>query len=351
MKEMTYIPILSICIPTYNRIERLLKTINTILQSDDNRFVITVSDNCSADGTYSKLEEIKDDRLVVHTLDKPVKAFQNYNNVIQIAKAQYVLHVLDKESFNVDYLSGFIDYLESKSPNFGLINYVSKDCEGETSIYKRGVESVLYGGGGGDTHPSGFFYRKSLYMTEYNRIKVFINGGNLWVLDLVSAGLGTQYDSIVYNHPLISYNKSGILEGKSKSPYTNKTIYWYGGMRVDTFKLFLKVVLGKDNNDTESILYAMLKKHTRIITFNQKFFSADKMRCEHYGLKTRFVGFFELLYWSYALIVAFKKECEGKIVLSNRKLIGVFLYGGYCSFIASYVHFKQFLKKLYDNVK
>ena len=41
----------SICIPTYNRLEYLSKTVNSILESKNKGFDLIVSDNFSEDGT------------------------------------------------------------------------------------------------------------------------------------------------------------------------------------------------------------------------------------------------------------------------------------------------------------
>ena len=46
-------PLLSICIPTYNRSECLAQTVESIINSNsfDNRVEIVISDNCSTDDT------------------------------------------------------------------------------------------------------------------------------------------------------------------------------------------------------------------------------------------------------------------------------------------------------------
>lgn len=340
--------VLSICIPTYNRIDKLYDTVSRILSLDDTRFSINISDNNSTDGTYEKLSSIEDDRLVINRLEKNVIAYQNYNIVIQQADSEYVLHVLDKEKFDENYISDFIDFLLTNKPAFGLVNITAKDSEGKPSFYSKGADSVLHGGGGGDTHPSGFFYNRQLYIQEYNRIEPILGNGNLWILDIVSAGLGTRYGSAVYNKPLITFDAQGVLGGKTMSPYTNKTIYWYGGMRISTFRLFVKSIININDQqiEKERILYELLKRHTFIVSYINKKFFAESLRCTHYGLRTRNVSFLEMMFWVIKLNKAFREECKGYVDIGFYRHLAVLCYGLLYSMKASFVPIKSFLRLL-----
>ncbi len=322
--------ILSLCFPTCNRKEKLIATVRTLLACPDNRFSITISDNVSTDDTVRELKDIKDDRLCVFSLDKKVPAYENYNQVIQFANSEYVLHVLDKECINPQYLTDFLDFLESEQPNFGLVDIFGKNDTERFILYQKGIESIQNGGGGGDTHPSGFYYKKSLYEVEYKRISSIIEGGNLWVLDIVSAGLGAQYDSIVYYKPLVSYNKSVILSGKTMSPYTHKTIYWYGGMRVASLMLFVKSIKSLElinAQNKEIILYSILERHLLNMIWTQINFFKDEYRCSHYGLKTCNIGIIESVRWIIVMIYSFCKEVGSSIPLKFSKLLSPFIKG------------------------
>jgi glycosyltransferase involved in cell wall biosynthesis len=338
--------VLSICIPTYNRIDKLYTTLKNILSISDSRFVVNISDNASTDGTFQKLSSIDDARLVVNCLNKKVPAYKNYNHVIQQADSDYVLLVLDKEKINENYISDFVDFLLANKPAFGLVNITAKDSEGEPSFYSRGVESVLHGGGGGNTHPSGFFYNRKLYIQEYSRIESIMQDGNLWVLDIVSAGLGTRYSSVVYNKPLITFDAMGVLGGKTMSPYTENTIYWYGGMRISTFRLFLKSIININEQqiEKEKILYELLKKNTFFVSYIQKQFFSESLRCSHYGLKTRNVSFFEMIFWVIRLNRAFRDECKGFVDIGFYRTFLALCYGGLYSAKASMKPLKSFLR-------
>lgn len=346
MQNNSNSPVLSICIPTYNRIEILYATLRKILSISDNRFVVNISDNASTDGTFQKLSSVDDARLVVNCLNKKESAYKNYNHVIQQADSDYVLLVLDKEKINENYISDFIDFLLANKPAFGLVNITAKDSDGKPSFYLKGVDSVLHGGGGGDTHPSGFFYNRQLYVQEYNRINSILQGGNLWVLDIVSAGLGIRYNSVVYNKPLITFDALGVLGGKTMSPYTENTIYWYGDMRISTFRLLVKSIININEQqiEKEKILYELLKRNTFIITYIQKKFFAESLRCSHYGLKTKNVSFLEMILWVIRLNKAFKEECKGFVEFGFYKYVIVLCYGILYSTKASMGPLKSFLR-------
>lgn len=331
--------LLSICIPTCNRKEVLVATIEKLLTCKDDRFSITISDNQSEDGLIEEISKIDSNRLFVLSTPPKIAAYANYNQVIQIAQAEYVLHVLDKEKINVNYLTDFLDFLETEQPYFGLVDIFCKNNVDRFKLFPKGVYSVLNGGGGGDTHPSGFYYRKSIYVEEYNRIKEILGNGNLWVLDIVSAGLGAQYDSMVYYKPLVSYDREVILSGKTFSPYTEKTIYWYGGKRIETLRLFIKSVLSIERLskvERKSILYGMLEKHLLNMTWTQITFFRDELRCNHYGLSTRRVGVFESIKWMYLMLKAFCNETKTDVSIDSMLLCKICMKGVRSSILLNY---------------
>ena len=57
---------ISILLPTYNRSDILLLTINSILKQKFENFEILVSDDCSSDDTEYKVRKIGDDRIIYH---------------------------------------------------------------------------------------------------------------------------------------------------------------------------------------------------------------------------------------------------------------------------------------------
>ena len=103
-------PLLSICIPTYNRATYLEKCLESIVQQEgfDDRVEIVISDNCSTDDTQ-KIGEIYSERY------SNVKYFRNEENVLDknftlvFQRANGVLRKLTNDT--ILYYSGAIQYM------------------------------------------------------------------------------------------------------------------------------------------------------------------------------------------------------------------------------------------------
>lgn len=115
---MTNIPILSICIPTYNRATYLEKSLLSIMQTEEfknNEIEIVISDNCSTDNTeevvrkylsrnnivyYKNEENIKDLNFPV-ALERATGLFRKLSNDTIIYKPdsiKYMVHMIEKNA-------------------------------------------------------------------------------------------------------------------------------------------------------------------------------------------------------------------------------------------------------------
>lgn len=65
-------PLLSICIPTYNRYDKLRPMLMQLLSCKRPDFEVVIQDNCSTDGTRNLKDDIKDSR---------VKLIENPSNI------------------------------------------------------------------------------------------------------------------------------------------------------------------------------------------------------------------------------------------------------------------------------
>ena len=86
-------PLLSICIPTYNRAEVLNATLNEItsLKDFDESVEIVISDNCSTDNTKLVCAEFsKKFKNVRYFRNEINNADQNFWNVLNLASGDYV---------------------------------------------------------------------------------------------------------------------------------------------------------------------------------------------------------------------------------------------------------------------
>lgn len=103
-------PLLSICIPTYNRKEYLEKCLNAIVKqkSFDDRVEIVISDNCSTDGTQKLCEKYQKDYSNIHYYrNEENMADKNFSLLLQ--RASGVLRKLTNDT--VVYKTNSINYI------------------------------------------------------------------------------------------------------------------------------------------------------------------------------------------------------------------------------------------------
>ena len=153
-------PVLSICIPTYNRGKILYNRIKEYLKSDNQNFEIVVSDNNSPDNTVELMESIKDDRFIFVKNDENRGSFENAQRAYENAHGKYLMVVMDKDYFEMDYIEDLIEILSGNDFATGALRI---DYKGEiqTKIYKTNKDKInkfcfAY------RHPSGFLMNRKL---------------------------------------------------------------------------------------------------------------------------------------------------------------------------------------------
>lgn len=116
--------LLSICIPTYNRPE-LVDIVNGYMSIDDSRFCVHISDNCSDDGTYERLQQLakSNNKIILHRNENNLGFRENYIKCLTEAPAEYVIFTIDKDKVDINHLSEFLDILQNEQPAFGYVPY------------------------------------------------------------------------------------------------------------------------------------------------------------------------------------------------------------------------------------
>ena len=133
-------PLLSICIPTYNRSKYLIKTIKSIVESDsfnEEEVEIVISDNCSTDDTSEVIKEWTDKYKNIHYFKRKQPtdfADRNFIEALSLGSGEYLKLNNDIVGFNQGTLALMLDKikenLETKSPIFFNVlihNQISKN--------------------------------------------------------------------------------------------------------------------------------------------------------------------------------------------------------------------------------
>ncbi len=127
-------PLVSICIPTYNRVATIGRALESATSQNYANLEIIVADNASDDGTATLVESIssRDPRVkyVRHTANIGMVA--NLNTVIRLASGKYRMWLADDDWVDDDLVSRCCQALES-DPELAMV-------AGRCKEYRNGVD-------------------------------------------------------------------------------------------------------------------------------------------------------------------------------------------------------------------
>lgn len=89
-------PLVSICIPTYNRADLLVRAVSSALSQSYQNLEVIVVDNASTDNTHEVIKHFKDKRLKFFTNEWNLGLFGNFNRCIELAQGDYI-HILHSD--------------------------------------------------------------------------------------------------------------------------------------------------------------------------------------------------------------------------------------------------------------
>ncbi len=90
-------PLISIGIPTYNRSEKLFKTLASIINQDYKNIEIIVCDNNSNDNTSQIVSDFDDKRIHYHKNKKNIGMRNNFNMCLNKSKGDYFILISDDD--------------------------------------------------------------------------------------------------------------------------------------------------------------------------------------------------------------------------------------------------------------
>lgn len=286
--------ILTICIPTYNRL-MVYDDVMKYLSLEDDRFCIRVQDNCSTNGLWEKLNTIKDERLILRQNKENIGGIPNqltvlYGNI----QSDYSMIFVDKDFVYLDKLGAFLDFLEEKQPNFGY-----------SYLYEIDTPYIKYFSSGADAlnsmayrcdHPTGRFFRSDLITKEMDQqYYTLLDKKFDFVIDIINAHLAINYEAVLYAKPLIwTANKRNIEIGKTLS-YNEENVYFSIGMRLKAYEILIKDLVNIASNKdfyNESVKN-LFKRFSGLVSISLRHLLQQQSVCEHYNMKTRRISIIE----------------------------------------------------------
>ena len=129
------LPLVTIGIPTYNRVMQLNRAIDSALNQDYDNIEVIVSDNASTDETGSVCRKYcdKDSRLKYSRQVNNLGPTANFNAALKTASGEYFMWLGDDDWIDTDYVSSCLRELSSDSS----VSLVS----GVPQYYRKGVST------------------------------------------------------------------------------------------------------------------------------------------------------------------------------------------------------------------
>lgn len=214
-------PILSICIPTYNRSEYLLRTIEAIAQQLQSSVEVVICDNASTDDTARIVNEYIQAHPTLH-----IRFLQNAENigfdrnvlrVVQEAAGEYCWLLSDDDIILESSLQRILGEIHTHEDTaFFLVNYQRFDKLKNSITADRmiGIPKDIYSRDANDFYfhpaPKSYFY---ILGTNMITMSVDVFRKDWWdeVVPSVEKFIGLNYihvfvlSSVLWNHPLMMY--------------------------------------------------------------------------------------------------------------------------------------------------
>ena len=145
--QKTNQPLLSICIPTFNRAEILRETLAHLAETLDTSIEIVVSNNCSGDHTVDVLEDFKKkwEKFRYVRLDKEVSMMENLAVAGSMAMGKYMYLFCDDDRIIYEGLNNAVKMMEEREDILGVFGaHAECDLKQETvETYKKTDEIVI----------------------------------------------------------------------------------------------------------------------------------------------------------------------------------------------------------------
>ena len=175
-------PLVTVYIPTFNRVELLKRAVESVHKQTYQNLEIIIVDDCSKDGTHEYLEEIykQDSRIRYFIKDENSGACVSRNIAIENAKGKFITGLDDDDYFEENRINIFLNKWKTKDKNTKVLYslYKRKTKKGVSqplSAFKRiflktkvNANDLLY-----------FFYTGNQIFTETRFMK-----NNLFDLDM-----------------------------------------------------------------------------------------------------------------------------------------------------------------------
>ncbi len=300
--------LLSICIPSFNRLDNLKRIIDSILKAKSKQFEIVVLDNNSSEDIVKNVVYM-DERVRIIKRDTNVGGIKNVRECLESGRGKYVMLCLDKDYIDGDELDKFLYELNNTTDLYGGLCTLNK--KDEKSAVHIISENPLYTFEYRGRHPSGMFFRRSV--VELDKEKIHKDDiYNPFAVSMILARCSTLGKMMIYDFPLVfTENEMEAAEKKSFSYDGNIDEIFFGPKkRKEQLKIYLRHLATLDilEEEYKYIVKRLCFQVMMECTIDFRGIMKNQNICTHYGLKKRDVTKEELRKEAKGYIRFFMKE-------------------------------------------
>jgi len=298
-------PLVSICISTYNRKERIRRMVKDILSIQDERFDLWIVDDNSPYDIREVLSDIQDERLTIVKNDANKGARGNWFKTLDSGDGEFTLQVLDRDIIETQYISSILDIIEKEQNcGFGYVGGYASDNQsekGETyTVFPAGEDAeaelgcVLI-------HPTGYFVKRDRWKAIKDKERFFFTENyGIYPHAYISAELAKESSALA-----IKYDFARIVDESNRynnaSRFYNKSdrdFWWTDKSREN------ELLAGINYISDELDISAQIKEKCCLLRFSEAITAATIINrthsrwienCSHYNIEPRFLSESELL--------------------------------------------------------
>lgn len=277
--------LVSIVIPTYNRIDLIAETVNSAISQTYNNIEIIVLDNNSSDGSFNYLQEKykTNNKIRIYKNDVTYDIVKNWRKCFEYSEGEYVLILWSDDLIDPDFIFKTQNFLE-ENPNAafvysltGIFNTDKGTSKDAFKLNKSGLiekkvfieKSLLEPPLSAPVSPANTLFRRK----DVDK-NLLINIPNNFKVDFSKIGQGN--DNLLFLLTLNDYSHFGYLDEKLSyfRDHTNSITLSTNSFLV-TFRYHLAKVFFVDNLNLDKNL---------ILKFNSKIFLIILL-CKITGIK------------------------------------------------------------------
>jgi len=311
--EMYVKPVISFCIPTYNRSEKVYNLVLEILKHKGEDIEVVVLDNNSTDNTKACLSTIQDNRFVFYQNESNLGGIYNCVKTMTKGKGDYIFFCTDKDYIQHQNIGRLLSFL--KKNNNIAAGYCSLNIneEKDSEIYSKGLESLktmAYL----SKHPTGYFY-KNEYLSSLSILDRFsdINKVGAFPFEFICAETCLLGETTIVNIPLVTSETREDAKNQKSYTYSikNGNPYFFPEGRYDLFEKYVLHIesLSTTKKNKDYMVKKVLRQEFKNATIVFKEICSDSYICEHYNMQVRDVGIIELLKYDLSFSIKFINRC------------------------------------------